>query len=76
MTSKKQTPTSDTGSIFTKALYDIDEAMELIGISRPTIYREIKKGSLKLRKIGRKTVFHRVDLISYVDSLPSSGEVA
>ncbi len=75
LTSKKQNgAASDIASIFTKALYNPEEAMDLIGVSRPTLYREIKKGSLKLRKIGRKSVFHRDDLIHYVNDLPTGGK--
>lgn len=68
---KQRQPTSVVDSIFTKVLYSPQEAMELIGISRPTLYREIKRGALRLRKIGRKSVFHADDLVSYVDALPS-----
>ncbi len=73
MKSTKQAAATGVASIFTKALYNIDEAADLLGVSRPTLYREIKRGGLKLRKVGRKSVFHRDDLISYVDALPAFG---
>ena len=76
MKHKSQYPeqtTSVVGSIFAKVLYSSEETMVILGISRPTLYREIRKGELKLRKIGRRSVFHADDIVAYVNALPYSG---
>lgn len=74
MNTKKQTQSSIAASLLTKALYGSEEVVKLLGVSRPTLYREIKRGALKIRKIGRRTVFHVDDLNAYLTDLPSLPE--
>ena len=50
-------------------LISINEACELLGISRPTIYRIIKNGTLTLVKIGRRSLLSLSELQSYVENL-------
>ena len=38
-----------------KLVYRIHEAMETLGVSRTTIYRLVKRGELRLIKIGGTT---------------------
>jgi excisionase family DNA binding protein len=45
-----------------KDFLNIDETATLIGASRRTIQRLITKGSLKVTKIGRRTIIKRTDI--------------
>lgn len=45
-----------------KDYLNIDEAATLIGASRRTMQRLITKGSLKVTKIGRRTIIKRTDI--------------
>ena len=46
----------------------IPEAARLSGCGRSTIYSEISKGHLKIRKIGRRTIISMDDLKSWLAS--------
>ena len=46
----------------------IPEAARLGGVGRSTIYAEIAKGNLKIRKIGRRTVIAMTDLRDWLAS--------
>ena len=46
----------------------IIEAARLGGVGRSTIYAEIAKGKLKIRKIGRRTVVAMTDLRDWLAS--------
>ena len=50
----------------------IPEAARLCGISRSTIYSEIKAGNLKVHKIGRRTIVPLENLKEFLAS--KSGE--
>lgn len=50
-------------------LYTVTEAMELLRISRPTLYRFIKAGQVVPIKMGRKTLFTESELTRFIDSL-------
>ena len=52
----------------------IPEAARLGGVGRSTIYAEIAKGNLKIRKIGRRTVVAMSDLRDWLAS--KTGEAA
>lgn len=45
-----------------KEYYGIKESAELIGISRWTIQRLIKKGTIQAAKFGRRTIIKRADI--------------
>ena len=49
----------------------IPEAARLGGVGRSTIYAEIAKGNLKIRKIGRRTVISMSDLRDWLASKTS-----
>ena len=49
----------------------IPEAARLGGVGRSTIYTEIAKGNLKIRKIGRRTVVAMSDLRDWLASKTS-----
>ena len=46
----------------------ISEAAKMCGVGRSTIYSEIKKGNLKFRKIGRRTIVKMEDLHQFLAS--------
>jgi excisionase family DNA binding protein len=48
---------------------------EILGVSRPTLYRLLKKGEIVCVKIGKCTRFRRSDLNSYMAGLETSGEI-
>lgn len=52
----------------------IPEAARLGGVGRSTIYAEISKGNLKIRKVGRRTIVAMVDLRQWLSS--KAGESA
>lgn len=45
-----------------KMYLNINEACKLVGISRRTIYRLIKRGDLNIGKAGKRTIIKRSDL--------------
>ncbi|MEY9532174.1 helix-turn-helix domain-containing protein [Sinorhizobium fredii] len=48
----------------------VEEAAEVIGIGRTSVYGEIKNGRLKAHKIGRRTIIFIDDIEAYRLSLP------
>ena len=46
----------------------IVEAARLGGVGRSTIYSEISKGNLKVRKVGRRTIVAMDDLRNWLAS--------
>ena len=60
-----------------KICYSVDEAAELLGVCRATLYNRIRAGDGPMRQyIGRRLVFSRESLEQYVRSLPSSAPKA
>lgn len=47
------------------------EAARLAGCGRTTLYSAISGGNLKARKLGRRTLIHRDDLMAWLESLPT-----
>lgn len=47
-------------------ILDVDGAAALLGVSRYTIYRLIKKNELPSTRVGREWRFHRPTLIQWV----------
>jgi excisionase family DNA binding protein len=48
----------------------IAEAAERAGISRSTAYEEIRRGRLRVRKIGRRSIITDEDYRRWLDELP------
>ena len=48
----------------------ISEACEMASVGRSTIYTAIAEGSLKARKLGRRTLILRDDLSHFLVALP------
>jgi excisionase family DNA binding protein len=53
-----------------KLAYTVNELLELIGISRSTLYNEIGAGRLKARKLNNRTIFLAEEVHRYLQSLP------
>lgn len=51
-------------------LHSIDQAAELLSISRPAIYRLCRDGKLPRVKIGSRSYIASEDLDRFVESLP------
>ena len=58
----------------TKEALSIDEAREIAGIGRTKLYELIGAGDLKARRIGRRTLVLRGDLMTFLNGLPSIGK--
>ena len=54
----------------------IFEAARAAGVSRSTIFEEIKVGRLKARKAGRRTLILHEDLAAWLASLPHRASIA
>jgi excisionase family DNA binding protein len=48
---------------------DIQTAVKLSGISRTILYEALKRGDLKAKKLGKRTLILRADLENYILSL-------
>lgn len=56
--------------------YRVEDAAELIGVGRTTIYALIKDGQITTRKLGRLTLIRHNELEKLLDALPfGSGDV-
>lgn len=51
-------------------LLTLDEAVQLLGTSRPTIYRWLAQGEIRGLKVGKQWRFRRYDLIAYMERDP------
>ena len=52
-------------------LLPVPDACRVIGVSRSTLYELIAAGDITIRKIGRKTLIPREDLMSFAARLTS-----
>ncbi len=50
-------------------LLPVPDAARVIGISRSTLYELIAAGEITIRKIGRKTLIPREDLVTFAAQL-------
>lgn len=50
--------------------YRIEEAGQLVGLSRATMFRLIKRGALRAKQEGTATLIRHQDLVDYLDGLP------
>ena len=56
--------------------HSIEEAARRASVGRTFVYAEIKAGTLKARKLGRRTVILDSDLRSWLLAAPALHEVA
>ena len=61
------TPTRDGTVLLTPA-----DAARVANVSRDTIYREIERGALPVRHVGRQLRIDRLDFRHYLDRGPES----
>ena len=52
--------------------YTLEEISEIIGIAERTLYREIKEGRLRARKLSKNWRVSESDLQAYIDSVPAN----
>lgn len=50
----------------TKAAYTVIETIELLAVSRTTLYKCISKGDLRITKCGRKTLILTTDIEAFL----------
>lgn len=53
--------------------YSIDDTSKVTGICKTKLYEAIRKGELKAKKFGRRTMILRSDLESFLTNLPEMG---
>lgn len=53
---------TNSKSLTTKIFLSVQDAAELIGVSRWTINRMIKRGELQIQKFGRKKIIQRTQI--------------
>lgn len=49
--------------------YTINDTAHLIGVSRATLYRMLKAGSIKAKKIRGRTIILKSDIDEYMSNL-------
>jgi excisionase family DNA binding protein len=59
-----------------RAAFSVPEIMVQIGLSRDNVYRLIREGRLKARKVGRRTLVTNTDLQEFLQALPTLGRAA
>ena len=47
----------------------VSEAGTLLGVKRTSVYKAVRRGDIKLLKIGRRSLIQTQSIRSYVDSL-------
>ena len=50
--------------------YSVDEAADLIGLSRDLLYDEMRRGNLRYRKVGRRRLITRQHLEEFLGLVP------
>ena len=53
-----------------KVALTVEEAAEICGIGRTSLYCAIRDGKLIARKAGRRTIILMADLQNFLDALP------
>src|SRR5437899_9406688 len=52
-------------------LLSLDQAVQFLSTSRPTLYRLLGQGDLKGLKVGRQWRFRKTDLVAYLERRPA-----
>jgi excisionase family DNA binding protein len=52
-------------------VYSVAQVLDMTGIGRATLYRQIAAGLLKAHKIGRRTVILADDYQAWLESAPT-----
>jgi hypothetical protein len=64
-------PDNKSGDKLPPAAYTVADLVEISGLSRATVFREMKNGRLPARKVGARTLVLAGDWQTYLSSLPS-----
>jgi hypothetical protein len=60
-----------TAQADSKRAYGVRDLSDLVpGLNRTRVYEEIGRGTLRARKVGRRTIILAEDLAEYIASLP------
>lgn len=51
--------------------YDVATAARIMGVSKATVFNELKKGTIAAKKFGRKTLITRAAIDAWVANLPA-----
>jgi excisionase family DNA binding protein len=55
-------------------LLTVDETLEVLRITRSTLYRHIRSGLLTPVKLGNRTLFREKDLERFIETLPKKDQ--
>ena len=67
-------PTHPTPPPLIPVTVTVQQAVEISGLSRATMYNLFSQGLLKPRKYGSKTLILYADLVAFLHSLPLAGK--
>jgi excisionase family DNA binding protein len=56
--------------------YRVDDAAQLVGVSKTTVWRLIQEGRLPARKLDGSTIIRHEDLTAFIDGLPLVRQLA
>lgn len=56
-----------------KLTVTVQEARQITGLSRTTLYKLFSRGELKPRKVGKRSLLLVSELEAFVNSLPEGG---
>ncbi len=56
-------------------LVSVGIAIESMGIKRTSFYAEAKKGNIKIKKYGTRSLVSEADIQHWIDSLPEKSEM-
>lgn len=63
------TPSDPRAFGLIKAAYSVNETLDLLSIGRTTFYALVKRGDLKVTKLGNKSLVYAVDLVALLSTL-------
>jgi excisionase family DNA binding protein len=55
-----------------KLAYRVDEAAQVTGLSKATLYRLVERGELHTIKVGARTLIRRAEIEGYFDRLAAA----
>lgn len=69
-TTKRERPVGPIMRPVPAIAYRPEDAAALIGLSRPTIFRLIRRGAIRVKREGKSVLITHRDLEAYVEGLP------
>jgi excisionase family DNA binding protein len=67
MAKNVKTKSADTSEGINEELMSLAEAVQFLGISKPTLYRMLERGDVKGSKVGNQWRFRKSDLTAYLN---------